>query len=138
MRIASADALGVGDLDPLQRLERAGLGLSGALTEDRERLGDLRPDLRRRVERRTRVLVDHRGVVDPELADLLVGHLGDVVAGDEDPAAGDDRVARQVADRGVGRRGLAAAGLADQPIRLAGPDLERHAAQDGRRMPRTT
>ena len=39
------------------------------------------------------------------------------------------RVARQVADGGVGRRGLAAAGLADQAVRLARPDLERHAAQ---------
>ena len=82
-----------------------------------------------RIEGAARVLVDHRGVVHPELADLVVAHLRDVVAGDEDPAAGDPPVARQVAHRGVGGRRLAAAGLADEAVRLARRDLERHAAQ---------
>ena len=81
VRVALDDPLRVGDLDALERLERARLGLLLALAEDRERLDDLRPDLGRRVERRARVLVDHRGVVHPELADLVVGHLRDVVAG---------------------------------------------------------
>jgi len=62
--------------------------------------------------------------MDPELADLLVGHLRHVVAADQDPAPGDDAVAREVANCGIGRRGLAAAGLADESIRLARSDLE--------------
>ncbi len=70
VRVALGDLLRVGDLDTLQGLERACLGLLLALAEDREGLDDLRPDLGRRVERRAGVLVDHRGVVHPELADL--------------------------------------------------------------------
>ena len=66
-------------------------GLLRVLAEDRERLDDLRADLGRRVQGRAGILVDHRGVVDPELAELVVAHLGDVVAGHEDAAAGDDR-----------------------------------------------
>ena len=67
VRVALGDALRVGDLDPFQGLERARLGLLLALTQDREGLDHLRPDLRRRVERRARVLVDHRRVAHPEL-----------------------------------------------------------------------
>ena len=116
VRVALRDPARIRDLDPLERCQGAGLRLRAALAEDGERLGDLRADLRRRVEGRARVLVDHRRVVDPELADLLVGHLGDVLAADEDPATGDDAVAGQVADRRVGRRRLAAAGFADQAV----------------------
>ena len=119
VRIALEDPLRIGDLDPAQRRQGALARLLGALPQDRERLDDLRADLGRRVERGARVLVDHRRVVHPELADLLVVHLRDVVAADEDPAAGDDGVARQVAHGGVGRRRLAAARLADQAVRLA-------------------
>ena len=39
-------------------------------------------------------------------------------------------VPRQVANGGVCRGRLAATGFTDEPVRLAGPDLERHAAQD--------
>ena len=63
VRIALGDLLRVGDLDPVEGLERVRLGLLLALAEDGERLDDLRADLGRRVERRARVLVDHRGVV---------------------------------------------------------------------------
>ena len=72
VRVAVGDRLGVGDLHALERPHGALLGLLRVLAEDGEGLGDLRPDLGRWVERRARVLVDHRGVVDPELADLLV------------------------------------------------------------------
>ena len=72
VRVAVGDGLRVGDLHALERPHGALLGLLRALAEDRERLGDLRPDLGRRVEGRAGVLVDHRDVVDPELADLLV------------------------------------------------------------------
>ena len=81
----------LGDAPPGRRSGPAGGRCSAlscacfaALAEDGERLDDLRADLGRRVERRAGVLVDHRGVVDPELADLVVAHLGDVVAIDED------------------------------------------------------
>ena len=131
VRVALEDPFRVADLDTAKGLERVRLGLVLALAQDAERFDDLRSHLRRRIEGRARVLIDHRGVVHPELADLVVGHLRDVVAGDQDPPAGDDRVPRQVADGGIGGGRLAAAGLADQTVRLAGLDLERHATQDG-------
>jgi len=68
--------------------------------------------------------------MDPELANLVVAHLGDVLARHEDPAGGDDTVARQVAKRGVRCRRLAATGLTDESIRLPGAHLERDAAED--------
>ena len=138
MRVALEDALRVGDLDAAHGGQRALARLLTALAEDRERLGDLRTDLRRGVQGGTRVLVDHRGVVHPERAHLLVVHLRDVVATDEDPAAGDDGVARQVADGGVGGGRLAAARLADQAVRLAGRISNVTPRRTGRRMPRTT
>ena len=46
-----------------------------------------------------------------------------------DVAADDLAVAGQVAQRGVRRGGLAAAALADEAVRLARRDAERHAAQ---------
>ena len=79
VRVALGDLFRVGDLDTLQGLERAFLGLLLALAEDREGFDHLRPDLRRRVERRAGILVDHRHVAHPELADLVVTHLGDVI-----------------------------------------------------------
>ena len=60
-------------------------GLVLALAEDGERLDDLGADLGRRVERRARVLVDHRCVMHPEATYLVVVHLRDVVTGDQDP-----------------------------------------------------
>ncbi len=135
VRVALEHPLRVGDLDPLERLERVRRGLGLGLAQDRERLDDLWADPGRRIEGRARVLVDHRGVTHPELAHLLVVHRRHVGAADQDPTTGDQRVARQVADRGVRRRGLATAGLADQSVRLARADLERHAAQDRSRDP---
>ena len=70
VRVALGDALRDRRSGPAERLQRALLRLLAALAEDRERLGHLGPDLGRRVERGAGVLVDHRGVVDPELADL--------------------------------------------------------------------
>src|ERR671924_2395024 len=54
-----------------------------------------------------------------------------IAALDLDRAADDPPVARQVAHDRVGDRRLPAAGLADQPVRLAWGDVERDAAQDG-------
>ena len=114
MGIALVDPPGVGNLDPSERLDRVGLRFLPALAKDREGLGDLGPDLGRRIEGRARILVDHRGVAHPKAADLVVGHLRDVVTGHQDPATGDHGVPRQVADGCVGRGGLAAPRLTDQ------------------------
>ena len=68
VRVPTHHPLGVGDLDPMERLERLVAGIAPTRPEDAVRLDDLRSDLRRRVERPARVLVDHRGVMHPEAA----------------------------------------------------------------------
>ena len=129
VRVALGDRLWIGDLDAMERVERIRLRHLLALAEHGERFDDLRPDLGRRIERGARVLVDHRGVVDPELANLVVAHLGDVVARHEDPSARDDTIAWQVAHGGVCRGRLPTARFADEAVRLTRPHLERDTAQ---------
>ena len=129
MRIAIEDPDRVGDIDPVEGRQRVLLRLVLTLAEDRERLDHLGPDPRAGVQGPARILVDHRCVLRPELADFVAAHLRDVGAIDEDPPAGDPAVAGQIADGRVGGRRLAAAGLADEPIRLARGDLERDATQ---------
>ena len=80
VRVALVDPFRIRDLDAAHGGQCALSRLLRRLAEDRERLGDLRADLGRRVQRGAGVLVDHRRVVGPELADLLVVHPRDVVA----------------------------------------------------------
>ena len=97
---------------------------------DAEDLGDLRADLDRRVQRVGRVLVDHRRAARRAAgaAARVESASTSLPATRIEPAA-DAAVARQVAhDRERGRR-LAAAGLADEAVGLAGADRERDAAQ---------
>ena len=92
--------------DPLAAL------IAGADVVDAERLGDARPGPPLRVERRRRVLEDHLelGPLRPVPAVLRV----------QRPPAEQDRPGRRAdePDDGAPERGLAAAGLADQPERL--------------------
>src|SRR3546814_18125984 len=77
------------------------------------------PDPATRVERRDRVLEDHLEA-RPGLAELLATELREVGPVEEHLAAG--RL-RELHD-GATRRGLAAAGLADEPERLALDDVD--------------
>src|SRR5581483_4171010 len=65
-----------------------------------------------------------------QAAELAPRERDDVAARDPDRARPDAAVAREVADSRERRRRLAAAGLADEAVRLAAADRERHAAQD--------
>ena len=92
----------------------------------------------RRVQRRARVLVDHRDRRSRGArAARSALSAGDVAAGDAiEPPRSRGRCAAGTHDRE--RRGrLAAAGLADEPVRLAALDREGDAAQDRRSRPRT-
>jgi hypothetical protein len=71
VRVAPHDALGVGDLDSLECGESTVACAPGILTKYGERLDDLRADLRRRVECCARVLVDHRGMLHAETAQVI-------------------------------------------------------------------
>ena len=90
-----------------------------------DRLRDLRPDRQRRVQRGHRVLEDHRDLAAAHVLELPLAQLRQVTAVVED-GAGDDLgrwLRDQAHDRERGDR-LAAAGLADDPERLALLDRE--------------
>ncbi len=92
-------------------------------------LGDLAPDPQRRVHRRNRILVHHRHSRGPQLAQLAIRDVGDVGAGELDAAAGDQPIARQIAQRCVGRGALPTTRFADEAIGLTGLDIERDATK---------
>jgi hypothetical protein len=82
---------------------------------DLQRLGDLLADLHQWVQRRHRVLEDHRHLPAPDVAHLLAAEVADLAALELDAAAA-DRVARrqQTHDR-TGEDRLAGSALADDP-----------------------
>ena len=131
VRVAAHHARRVGDLHLDERLASALRRFLAGHAEHRERLGDLRADPQARVQRGAGVLVDHRDGSGVVLAQSLASRARDVAPGDRDPAARDAAVARQVADDSERRGRLPAAGLADEPVRAAALDRERHAAEDG-------
>ena len=116
---------GLRDADHLQQLDRAlRRGLLVHLQVQLERLGDLAPDRQHRVERRHRLLEDHRDLVAADVPDLVLVHLEEVFALEEDLAA--DDLARRVRDQPQDREradALAAAALADEAERLARLDV---------------
>ena len=89
---------------------------------DDERLGDDRADRLARIQRRVGILEDHLDLAPQrgQLATLQVGHLAPV---DLDAAVRRGQQARNQPRR----RRLPAAGLADDPERLAAADVERDA-----------
>ena len=82
-------------------------------------LGDLVADAHRRAQRRGGVLVDHGDLLAAPLAHRVFAQRTDVLAVDQHAAGVDRAVGRQVAQRGHGQRGLAAARLADEAVGLA-------------------
>ena len=90
MRILVEPPFGVGNADELQELDRARFRLRVVHPHmDRQRLGDLQPDREQRVERRHRLLEDHRDVAAADLAHLLVVEVEQVAAVEHDAALRD-------------------------------------------------
>ena len=91
-----------------------------------ERLADLAPDREHRVQARHRVLEDHRDLPAADVPQLLVGELrsGRDPRKSALPAVDATRPGRIPSSASDGDA-LAAAGLADDPERLAGRDVER-------------
>ena len=89
-----------------------------------ERLGQLPADREHRVQRRHRLLEDHRDAVAADLADLVLVQLQEVFALEED-FAGDDVARRDGDEPQEGERAdaLAAAGLTHEAERLAFLDV---------------
>jgi hypothetical protein len=129
MRICVDALLGRRDADEPEHLDRdrARLGLRLALVQP-HCLADLIADRVHGIERRHRLLEDHRDPVAADRAHLVEADREQVLARVLDRAAGDParRARDEPHDRERGHR-LAAAGLADDAERAARGDLERHA-----------
>jgi hypothetical protein len=127
-RVVVDAALGLGDADPAQPLDRLrarrlaaqrGVGL--------DRLDDLRADLHHRIEAGGRLLEDHADAPAAHRAHAGLGQREQVVAIEPYLAAGDSAVLRQQPHQRQRRHALATAGFADQRERLAALDGERQA-----------
>ena len=79
-----------------------------------------------RVQRGHGVLQDHGDPLAADVTHLAVGLLQEVLALEEDLAAHDARRRREQAQEGQGERGLARAGLADDPEGLSRVERHRH------------
>ena len=80
---------------------------------------DLVADLADRIERRARVLEDHRDFAAAQIAHLVFARRLDVNAGEHHRAFGDLAGAVEDAHHRVGGDGFAGAGFADNAERLA-------------------
>jgi hypothetical protein len=120
VRIGAHDAIGIGDAHIRQHFSRPlhRLRLRDALVVDRH-LGELLADLHRRVQRRHRLLVDHGDLRAADLSQLLLVHGRHVAALEKNLPAGDAAVAAEILHDGERHGRLAAAGLADNAVRLA-------------------
>ena len=125
VRVVAQPVPGMGQADQLEHLQRAGVGLgSGPSAVQPHGLGHLLADRLCRVQRRLRVLEDHRHLVAPELAHPLVRQAHQVLAIEPDRPLDDlPALGQQPHDRQPQHR-LAAAGLPHQTERLAGVDRQ--------------
>ena len=129
VRIGVGALLGLGDVNPLQHLDRAVPGLLArqALVQ-RHRLGDLPAHRVERIERGHRLLEDHRDLVAAHPLHVGLGQLEQVPALEADLAADDapGRVRHQAQD-GECRHAFPAPRFADHAQRLAGFQRIAHA-----------
>ena len=131
VRVALHDRGRVGDLHLAQHRERALLRLAATRAARREDLRQLLAHADGWIERRARVLVDHRHHVAAIAPQGAAREREHVLARHGDRSRADAAVARQVADRRHGGRRLAAARLAHEAVGAAPLDGEADAAQDG-------
>ena len=128
------DALrGVRDPDRAQQLDRARRAPRPPTRRSccADRLGDLPADRVDRVQRRHRVLEDHRDLLAAHAAHLALRQRHQVAAAVVDRAL-EERVAlRHQPHHAHHRDALARAGLADDPEHLVGPERERDAVDGG-------
>ena len=122
------------DADIGEHLDGARLGLLAGLPVGAQHLGDLLANAHQRVQRRHRVLVDHRhlGAADGALAGLVQRQH---VAAVEEHLAGNDlrRWHGVQTHHRQHRQRLAATRLADERDGFAGADFEVDAVDDGHR-----
>ncbi len=128
VRIGVEPRLGIADHHRLEQLQRAGARLlRGERFVGAQHVGDLQPDRADRVQRRPRVLEDHRHGGAAQRLQHPPRGVGDVLPAEGDAPAGDlSRAVEELHHREGGDR-LAGAALADDAQRLAGGERQRHA-----------
>ncbi len=126
VRVGVDAQLRIGDADFVQeRHDAVPRLLAGEPHVQAQHLADLLAHREHGVERRHRLLEDHREVAAAQLAQFAVLRLQQVLVAVEDAARRrDDRVLRQQAEDRHGGDRLAAAGLAHQRHRAVGRHLE--------------
>ena len=129
MRVLRDAALRLRDVDEAQHLDRpAQRRLVVEPLVQGQGLGDLPADRQHRVQRRHRLLKDHRNVVAAHVAHLGLAKRQQVAAGEADHARYDAAGwRRHEAQHRQRRDALAAAGLADDRQGFARHDMERDA-----------
>jgi hypothetical protein len=129
VRVLLHAAVGVGDVHELQHLDRLVHGRPPAQPfMEPQGLGDLLAAGEHGVERRHRLLEDHRDFFAANLPHLAGGQIHEVPAVVEDLALDDlARGRRDQLHDAERRHGLAAAGLAHDPEGLAFLDVQVHA-----------
>ena len=129
MREGVEAALGVGDLDVLEQLQRARAPrFPRSAFVQRDRLHQLEGDRERRVEARHRVLEDHRDLAAEERAALALAHPLQVAAGEGEPLGADAPGRVDQAEHGERGHALARPRFADDADDLAGGDREADVA----------
>ena len=126
VRIGAEALFRIADADLMQQLERAPVRLLvGDAAVDLQDLADLPLDRVQRVQRRHRLLEDHRDLVAADLSKVALVVVDEVLAAIEHRAAGmaGGRIGQELQDR-QRRDRLARAALADQRQRLALVDVE--------------
>src|SRR5581483_11131802 len=113
------------DLHRPQRLLGPARRLRPALAGDLEHLRQLAADPDGGIEGTAGLLVHHGDRPGPQHAQRVRAQRPDILARHRDGPGAHPPVPREVADEGEGHGRLAAAGLADQPVGLLRPDLER-------------
>ena len=129
VRVVVDPTRGVRDADPVEQPHSRLAQIAGMAPVRLEALGDLPADRVDRVEMRQRVLEDHRDAPAVDVAALRPAHRQQIMALEENAAAG-DVAGRAVDDVHDGRRGHALAGAAFAEDRqcLAGIEMEVDAA----------
>ena len=123
VRVLVEPVRGVGNADECEQFDCARLGLGGTHVQvNEQRLHQLQPDRQYRVQRRHRLLEDHRDVAAAHLAHLLVVEFQQIAALEHDTALDDPRrVRRQQPHDREGGHGLARAAFADDGDDFTGP-----------------
>ena len=119
------EASRVRDADVVEQLQRRRAGRLGHVQVDAQAFGDLLADLHHRVERRHRILEDHRHFGAPDGLALAQRHGDQLLALEEDRARPDGVAPGQQAHDRARQDGLAGAGLADDAERPAPIQRER-------------